>query len=57
VQLHAAATTASLVCTAALARAETRGCHIRSDHPNSSDEWHGDLVMQKQRGAHVDHHI
>lgn len=56
-QLHAAATTASLVCTAALARAETRGCHIRSDHPNSSDEWHGDLVMQKQRGAHVDHHI
>ena len=56
-QLHAAATTASLVCTAALAREETRGCHVRSDHPHSSDEWHGDLVMQKQRGAHVDHHI
>ena len=56
-KLHAAATTATLVCRSALARAESRGCHIRSDHPDSSDEWRGDFVMHKQRGAHLDDHI
>jgi len=56
-RLEAAATTASLVCEAALRREETRGCHIRSDHPRSSDEWHGDLVMHSHRGAQLDHHI
>ncbi len=56
-RLHGAATTASLVCAAALRREESRGCHIRSDHASSSDEWHGDLVMHGQRGAHLDRHV
>ena len=56
-QLHAAAQTASLVCTAALAREESRGCHLRSDLPQASDQWHGDLVMHKDRGARFDRHL
>jgi L-aspartate oxidase len=56
-QLHAAASTASLVCTAALARQESRGCHLRSDLPQASDQWHGDLVMHKDRGARFDRHL
>ena len=49
--------TASLVCTAALAREESRGCHLRSDLPQASDQWHGDLVMHKDRGARFDRHL
>jgi L-aspartate oxidase len=56
-QLHAAASTASLVCAAALAREESRGCHLRSDLPQASDQWHGDLVMHKDRGASFDRHL
>jgi L-aspartate oxidase len=56
-QLHAAASTASLVCTAALAREESRGCHLRSDLPQASDQWYGDLVMHKDRGARFDRHL
>ncbi len=56
-QLHAAASTATLVCTAALAREESRGCHLRSDLPQASDQWHGDLVMHKDRGARFDRHL
>jgi L-aspartate oxidase len=56
-QLHAAASTASLVCEAALAREESRGCHLRSDLPQASDQWHGDLVMHKDRGARFDRHL
>ena len=56
-QLHAAASTASLVCAAALAREESRGCHLRSDLPQASDQWHGDLVMHKDRGARFDRHL
>src|SRR4029077_7734501 len=56
-QLHAAASTASLVCVAALAREESRGCHLRSDLPQASDQWHGDLVMHKDRGARFDRHL
>jgi L-aspartate oxidase len=56
-QLHAAASTASLVCAAALARQESRGCHLRSDLPQASDQWHGDLVMHKDRGARFDRHL
>ncbi|MGA7988243.1 MAG: L-aspartate oxidase [Candidatus Dormiibacterota bacterium] len=56
-QLHAAASTASLVCTAALAREESRGCHLRSDLPQASDQWHGDFVMHKDRGARFDRHL
>ena len=57
VRVRAAATTASLVCQAALAREESRGCHLRSDHPTSSDQWRGVLVMHQGRGAHFDNHI
>ena len=56
-QLHAAATTATLVCVAAQAREESRGCHLRSDLPQASDQWHGDLVMHKDRGARFDRHL
>jgi L-aspartate oxidase len=56
-QLNAAASTASLVCEAALAREESRGCHLRSDLPQASDQWHGDLVMHKDRGARFDRHL
>jgi L-aspartate oxidase len=56
-QLHAAASTASLVCTAALAREESRGCHLRSDLPQASDQWHGDFVVHKDRGARFDRHL
>ena len=55
-RLRAAATTASLACAAALAREESRGCHLRSDHPTSSEQWRGAYVMHK-RGAHFDNHI
>lgn len=56
-RLRAAATTASLVCAAALAREETRGCHIRMDFPDSTGRWHGALVMHQDEGAHLDPHI
>jgi L-aspartate oxidase len=56
-QLHAAAATATLVCTAALAREESRGCHVRSDLPQASDQWHGDFVVHKDRGARFDRHL
>ncbi len=56
-QLHAAASTATLVCEAAQAREESRGCHLRSDLPQASDQWHGDLVMHKDRGARFDRHL
>jgi aspartate oxidase len=56
-RLRAAATTASLVCTAALARQESRGAHFRSDFPISSDQWHGDFVMHYDRGGRLDCHV
>jgi L-aspartate oxidase len=49
--LHAAAveatalhTVASLLCTGALARTESRGCHRRSDAPGTRPEWRVRLV-------------
>jgi L-aspartate oxidase len=56
-RLRAAARTAALVCSAALAREESRGCHLRSDFTRSSDQWHGDYVMHKERGARLDSHV
>ena len=56
-RLRSAALTASLVCTAALARQESRGCHLRSDFPLSSDQWHGDFVMHNDGGGGLDSHI
>jgi L-aspartate oxidase len=56
-RLRAAATTASLVCAAALAREESRGCHVRLDFPDSAGHWHGSLVMHQDEGAHLDPHI
>ena len=54
IRLHQSATTAALVCRAALLREESRGAHIRADHPITSDSWHGVLVMQKERGHRID---
>ena len=51
---RATATTASLVCAAALIREESRGCHLRSDFPEAAEQWHGLVAMQKQRGARLD---
>jgi succinate dehydrogenase/fumarate reductase flavoprotein subunit len=42
------------VVAAATARTETRGAHLRSDFPESSDEWLGTWVMQKDRGPRLD---
>jgi L-aspartate oxidase len=55
-ELRACATTASLVCTAALAREESRGSHLRSDHPGSSDAWLGTWIMEKEKGPRFDSH-
>jgi len=52
--LRAAAVTASLVVAAATARTETRGAHLRSDFPETGDEWLGTWVMQKHRGPRLD---
>jgi L-aspartate oxidase len=49
--LRASATTATLVCSGALQREETRGCHIRVDHPHSREQLRGDIVMHRERGA------
>jgi L-aspartate oxidase len=57
IRLRAAATTASLVCTAALAREESRGAHFRSDFPTRSTQWHGDFVMHYDRGGRLDCHV
>jgi L-aspartate oxidase len=54
IRLHQAATTATLVCTAALLREESRGAHTRADFPSTRDSWHGRLVMQKERGHRFD---
>ena len=53
-RVRQAATTASLVCTAALLREETRGAHTRADFPSTSDSCNGLLVMHKERGNRFD---
>ncbi len=55
--LAASATTATLIITAAQAREESRGSHLRVDHPASKDQWRGTLVMQKDGGVRFDGHI
>ncbi len=54
ITVYQAATTASLVCRAALLREESRGAHFRADYPSTRDSWHGVLVMQKERGHRFD---
>jgi L-aspartate oxidase len=54
IRLHQSATSAALVCRAALLREETRGAHIRTDFPSTRDSWHGVLAMQKERGHRFD---
>jgi len=53
VRARATARTASLVCASALMREESRGCQIRSDFPETNEQWHG-LVVMHERGAHFD---
>ena len=57
VRVRSWATTARLVCTAARLREESRGCHLRADHPVSSDQWHGTLVMRQGGGVDFDRHL
>ena len=54
ITVRQAATTAALVCRAALLRQESRGAHVRADFPSTRDSWHGVLVMQKERGHRFD---
>lgn len=56
-RVRAWATTARLVCTGARVREESRGCHLRVDFPDSSDQWRGAVVMHKGGGVHVDRHL
>lgn len=56
-RLKASATTARLVCAAAAAREESRGCHIRLDFPESNDKWRGALVTRKDGGVRFDGHV
>ena len=56
-RLAASATTARLVCSAARAREESRGCHLRSDHTASTDQWRGTLVMHMDGGTNLDRHV
>ncbi|MHB8717340.1 MAG: L-aspartate oxidase [Candidatus Dormibacteria bacterium] len=44
-----AATTAALVCSAALAREESRGAHLRTDFPYTDPSLQRRQVMQKER--------
>jgi L-aspartate oxidase len=54
ITVRQSATTAALVCRAALLREESRGAHYRADFPSTRDSWHGVLVMQKERGHRFD---
>jgi L-aspartate oxidase len=54
VRVHQSATTATVMCRAALLREESRGAHTRSDFPSTRDQWHGVLVMHKERGHRFD---
>ncbi len=54
IAVRQAATTAALVCQAALLREESRGAHYRADFPSTREDWHGLLVMQKERGHRFD---
>ena len=51
VRIHQSATTATVMCRAALLREESRGAHTRSDFPSTRDQWHGVLVMHKEEGT------
>jgi aspartate oxidase len=56
-RLGAASLTATLVCSAALHREETRGCHIRSDFPESSEPARDTEVVHIERGGRLDGHL
>ncbi|NQY56052.1 MAG: L-aspartate oxidase [Ilumatobacteraceae bacterium] len=49
-------TVATAVVTAALARAESRGCHRRTDHPLPSDEWRRHLDVSLDAVGGIDVH-
>ncbi len=53
VEVTAVHTVATLVATAALARAESRGCHRRLDVPETRQEWQVRLVHRLDRTGHV----
>jgi L-aspartate oxidase len=53
-RVAAAATTASLVCAAALSREESRGCHVRADFPESDAGWRGLWIMDREKGGDLD---
>lgn len=42
--------TGQLVARAALVRAESRGQHLRRDHPEAADEWRKWVVLRQDRG-------
>ena len=56
-RVRASATTAKLACNAARAREESRGCHLRFDFPDSTDQRRGALVMRMDGGVHFDGHV
>jgi L-aspartate oxidase len=56
-RLDLALTGAGLIVESALIREESRGAHVRADFPEPSDQWHGVVVMQQERGAHLDRNL
>jgi L-aspartate oxidase len=52
--LRARGLAATLICDSALAREESRGCHLRDDFPDSEDEWLGIWVTDRNRGLRFD---
>src|SRR5690606_23868067 len=44
-------TAARLHCLAAEARRETRGAHLRLDHPGENPEWRRHIVVTRQEGG------
>lgn len=50
VELRLMLITARAVALSALTRRESRGCHVRLDYPEASNEWLANIVVYKENG-------
>ncbi|GGM37589.1 L-aspartate oxidase [Longimycelium tulufanense] len=51
----ALAMVASTLLTTALQRTESRGCHVRTDHPNTDESWHRSLPVRLDAAGRLVH--